>query len=140
MSFEVASIRPAEPDTFIHPSFGLNVDDESLPPGGRFTADFPLEDYIEFAYKIMPTREQEEAIFAHRPKWITTNSFVIQAKAEGNPTKDQMRLMTISPCRPLQAGRSFRDSQRSGLRARAAQAGKNRSATSTTLGRPRLRS
>jgi uncharacterized protein (TIGR03435 family) len=96
MEFEVASIRIGEPGKFAPPNFALNIDDTSIPPGGRLLADFPLESYIEFAYKIMPTREQTEAMLAHLPKWVATDRFVIQAKAEGNPTKDQMRLMMQS--------------------------------------------
>ena len=65
-------------------------------PVRRFSADFPLEIYIEFAYKIMPTREQEDAMTAPLPKWVSTDHFVIQAEAEGYPTKDQVRLMMQS--------------------------------------------
>jgi len=35
-------------------------------------------------------------MLAPLPKWVTTDNFEIQAKAEGNPTKDQMRLMMQS--------------------------------------------
>ena len=101
MSFEVASIRLAKPGTFTPPNFALNIDDTSIPPGGRFLADFPLESYIEFAYKIMPAREQESAMLAGLPDWVKTDHFVIQAEAPGSPTKDQMRLMMQS----LLAGR-----------------------------------
>jgi len=97
MSFEVASIRPGDPDKFISPTFGLNIDDSPIPPGGNFTADFPLPTYIEFAYKIMLTREQRESMLAHLPKWAATQPFVIVAKAPtASATKDQMRLMIQS--------------------------------------------
>jgi uncharacterized protein (TIGR03435 family) len=96
MTFDVASIRPAEPSTFTPPNFALNVDNTSIPPGGRFSADFPLGAYIEFAYKIMLTQEQKETMLTHLPKWVATDSFVVQARAAGNPTKDQMRLMMQS--------------------------------------------
>ena len=96
MEFEVASIRPAGTGAFVPPNFGLNIDDGPIPPGGLFTADFPLAIYIGFAYKIMPTSEQEQTMVAHLPKWVASDSFVIQAKAEGSPTKDQMRLMVQS--------------------------------------------
>jgi bla regulator protein blaR1 len=94
--FEVASIRLEKPDTFQRPNMVLNSEDTPVPPGGRFIADFPLEIYIEFAYKIMPTREQEDAMFAHLPKWVSTDRFVIEAEAPGHPTKDQIRLMMQS--------------------------------------------
>ena len=97
MSFEVASIRPGEPGKFTPPSFALSIDDSPVPPGGRFTADFPLPVYIEFAYKMMPTREQRDAMLAHLPAWVATQPFVIEAKTPiANPTKDQVRLMMQS--------------------------------------------
>ena len=96
MEFEVASIRPGDPDKFMPPTINLSVEDTSIPPGGRFFADFPLRIYIEFAYKVLLTGEQEKAIVAHLPNWVATQPFVIEARAEGNPTKDQMRLMMQS--------------------------------------------
>lgn len=94
--FDVASIRKSEPGTFLRPNMVLNNEDTPVPPGGHFIADFPLEIYIEFAYKIMPTREQEEAMLAHLPKWASTDHFVIQAEFSGHPNKDQVRLMMRS--------------------------------------------
>ena len=35
-------------------------------------------------------------MLAHLPKWVDTDFFEIEAKAAGNPTKDQMRLMMQS--------------------------------------------
>ena len=64
-----------------------------MPPGGLFIADYPLEVYIEFAYKYWPSRERRENMLAHLPKWVSTDDFGIRARAAGNPTKDQMRLM-----------------------------------------------
>jgi bla regulator protein blaR1 len=93
MTFEVASIHKAEPGPFLPPSFELGVEDTAIPPGGRFFADFALEDYIEFAYKILFTPEQRDALRAKLPLWARTDYFVIQAEAPGNPTKDQMRIM-----------------------------------------------
>jgi bla regulator protein blaR1 len=99
MSFEVASIRQSKPGTFRPPNFALDNGDVYTPfgdPGGRFTADFPLSVYIEFAYKLWLTPEQTDSMLASLPKWVATDSFEIHAKAEGNPTKDQMRLMMQS--------------------------------------------
>ena len=96
MSFEVASIRPSKPGTFTPPNFPLSNDDAYEPTGGVFTADFPLEVYLEFAYKFRPSPDQRKAIFEHLPKWVTTDHFTIHARAAGNPTKDQMRLMVQS--------------------------------------------
>jgi bla regulator protein BlaR1 len=96
MSFDVASIRPSKPGTFTPPNFPLSNDDSYGPTAGLFEADFPLMVYIEFAYKLRLTREQQESILAYLPKWVDTDSFTIQARAPGNPSKDQMRLMMQS--------------------------------------------
>ncbi|HTW66776.1 MAG TPA: TIGR03435 family protein [Bryobacteraceae bacterium] len=62
--------------------------------GGRFSNSAPLWAYIGFAYKIdgLPS---EERLPAQLPKWANEN-YVIEAIAEGNPAKDQMRLMMRS--------------------------------------------
>jgi len=96
MKFEVASVRlnpgPMEP-----PNFRLSPDDAYGETGGLLTADFALENYIEFAYKIWPTREQSQAIFGHLSRWVQTDNYQIRARAAiTNPTKDQMRLMMQS--------------------------------------------
>jgi bla regulator protein BlaR1 len=96
MAFEVASIHLAKPGTFSPPSFALDPGDSAIPPGGHFFADFPLLAYLTFAYKIWPIPEQRRALLAQMPKWAREESFLIEAKAEGNPSKDQMRLMVQS--------------------------------------------
>jgi uncharacterized protein (TIGR03435 family) len=93
MSFEVASIRH-DKGPFRSPNFPLDPGDAYATTGGRFSADFTLPTYISFAYKLSLTQEQRQAMIAHLPKWVAEDRFAIQAKAaEGNPTKDQMRLM-----------------------------------------------
>jgi bla regulator protein blaR1 len=91
--FEVASIHPGEPGTHVRPPFTLDPADSPIPPGGRFSANFPLIVYIMFAYKIWPTPELMRSWAAELPKWAQSETFVIDARASGNPTKDQMRLM-----------------------------------------------
>src|SRR6185437_3351062 len=65
-------------------------------PHGRFSAAFPVTAYISFAYKLSLTPDQRQAMLAHLPKWVDTDRIDIDAKAAGNPTKDQMRLMMQS--------------------------------------------
>jgi bla regulator protein blaR1 len=97
ISFEVASIRLGDPGKFIPPTIDLSIEDTPITPGGAFIADFSLPIYIQFAYKILLTREQQHAMVAHLPKWVVGQPFVIQAKAPmANVTKDQMRLMMQS--------------------------------------------
>lgn len=96
MEFEVASVRlnpgPQEPS-----NFRLSPDDAYTATGGMLNADFPLTTYINFAYKIWPSREQAQTMYGHLPRWVQTDSYVIHARAAGqNPTKDQMRLMMQS--------------------------------------------
>jgi hypothetical protein len=99
-SFDVASIKLANPDKFTPPNFALDDRDSitGVNPHGHFAAQLPLEAYIRFAYKLFPyAREQRDIMLAHAPKWVSSDdSYVINAQAEGHPTKDQMRLMLQS--------------------------------------------
>jgi len=90
MAFDVASVKPAKSPRF--PNFPLNNGD-AMPSGGRFSASFSLFAYIFFAYKLDAFQGKE--IPAQLPKWANED-YAIDAKADGNPTKDQMRLMMQS--------------------------------------------
>jgi bla regulator protein blaR1 len=90
MAFDVASVRPATTPRL--PIFPLNNGD-AKPPGGRFWASFAIWSYIEFAYKLDVFQWNE--LRSQLPKWANED-YAIDAKAEGNPTKDQMRLMMQS--------------------------------------------
>jgi len=99
MEFESISIRPGTPGSFTPPNFALDAGDtfgSSTDPNGRFSADFPLPEYIIFAYKLWLTQDQIQSMIAQLPEWVARESFVIEARAPGNPTKDQMRLMVQS--------------------------------------------
>jgi bla regulator protein blaR1 len=97
MSFEVASIRPAGLGASFRTNVNLNMEDEPIPFGGRFSATASLGGYIALAYKFLPTGPQSDAVFGHLPKWATTDLFTIEAKAPmANPSKDQIRLMMQS--------------------------------------------
>lgn len=93
MAFEVASIKRG---AIVQPSFPLDDSDAFTPTGGRFVANFPVFSYITFAYKLTPTADQAQAMLAHQPGWVGTDRYTIEAKATGNPTKDQFRLMMQS--------------------------------------------
>jgi hypothetical protein len=97
MAFEVASVKPSSGKLVPAPSdYPLTTADDYHPNGGRFRADLSLWRFIQFAYKIWPAEEQAQETLAHLPKWIVTDSYSIDARAAGNPTKDQMRLMVQS--------------------------------------------
>lgn len=103
MVFDIASVKVMEPGLRGHPpNFSLNDGNgftdprNGESPHGRFSAAFPVKFYITFAYKLSLTPDQRQAMFAHLPKWVDTDNIDIEAKAAGNPTKDQMRLMMQS--------------------------------------------
>jgi len=87
MVFEVASVKPAKAPTW--PKFPLDNGDAKT-PGGRFSETAPLLPFIVFAYKLSPSNPG----IAQLPEWARTDQFEIEALGAGNPTKDQMRLMT----------------------------------------------
>ena len=95
IEFDVASVKPNKsggPASSNNPLGPCNV---YSPYGGFFQANnFPLYTYILFAYKIMGN--QEQFLRLQMPEWAMTEHFDIQARAEGNPDKDQMRLMMRS--------------------------------------------
>ena len=103
MSFDVASVKLSKIPAVVTigpnqapprlPTFGLGPDD-AKPRGGRFYARFPLEVFIQFAYKLAPF--ETAVALANAPKWLRTDRYEIEAEAQGNPTKDQMRLMMQS--------------------------------------------
>ena len=98
MAFEVASVKLLKPGSrFRAPNFPLAGDgfstDSGENPHGRLSVAFPLSRYIEFAYKLTLQPELRQAMVARLPKWVDTDLIDIEAKAAGNPTKDQMRLM-----------------------------------------------
>jgi bla regulator protein blaR1 len=95
VAFEVASIKPSKAGAGGSANFPLDDGDAYL-PGGRFLARSSVPTYISFAYKLALAPEQVRSMAAGLPKWFPTDLFDIEARAEGNPTKDQMRLMMQS--------------------------------------------
>jgi bla regulator protein blaR1 len=96
LSFEVASVRLSAPNAPpSENSFQMNAQDEFSPTGGFFRSSAHLIMYIIFAYKIVDT-SQYGSLLAQLPKWGNADQFVIEARAEGNPSKNQYRLMMQS--------------------------------------------
>jgi bla regulator protein blaR1 len=93
MAFDVASVKVAEPGTFVMPTV-LPDNGDAKPSGGHFRANFILAYYISFACKL--AADQFQAMYSQLPKWTTNQLYLIEAMADGNPTKDQMRLMMQS--------------------------------------------
>ena len=99
MSFEVASVRQSVP---AHGSGSQPTSNVPLDPGAAYTptggllqaTNTPLISYIAFAYRL--NLSQAQAIEKQLPKWAVAKQYDIQARAAGNPTKDQLRLMMQS--------------------------------------------
>jgi uncharacterized protein (TIGR03435 family) len=110
--FEVASIRENKSGGPSHSNFSLDngnaffvigKDDALSPTGSLFSAkNLPLMRYITFAYKLSGTQELAlrfdyyEGLKLHVPEWVRNDRFDIEARATGQATKDQMRLMMQS--------------------------------------------
>jgi uncharacterized protein (TIGR03435 family) len=56
----------------------------------------PLCRFTFRSFKLSLTPDQRQAMLARLPKWVDTDRIDIEAKAAGNPSKDQMRLMMQS--------------------------------------------
>ena len=94
VAFDVASVKQnkSAPGSPVNSNIPLGPGDVYSPTGGLFSAtNLPLATYGFFAYKI--SGNDLQSIVSQLPKWATTDRFDIQARAEGNPTKDQFRLM-----------------------------------------------
>jgi len=95
MAFEVASIKQNKSDAPPYSNFPLNAGGMYVPNGGLFSAtNLPLVTYIFFAYNVVGNKAQFLA--PQLPGCVMTERFDIQARAEGNPTKDEMRQMMRS--------------------------------------------
>jgi len=94
IEFDLASVKQNNSDADPYSNVPLGSGDLYTPTGGLFSAtNWPLSRYIDFSYKV--NAEQVESIraqIAKLPKWANSN-YDIQARAAGNPTKDQIRLM-----------------------------------------------
>jgi uncharacterized protein (TIGR03435 family) len=90
MRFEAASVKRATTPRVLPSIFPLDQGDAKT-PGGRFSASMPLVVFVQFAYKV-PNSDIGQPL----PKSLPMGSFEIEARAPGNPTKDQMRLMMQS--------------------------------------------
>lgn len=92
MQFEVASIRESPSQSLYRANVSLDPYDDKPPTGELLSANAPLAAYIIFAYKLLNTSQFRDLI-GKLPGWAQTNYFDIEARADGMPTKDQMRLM-----------------------------------------------
>ena len=95
LEFEAASVRPSGPDSWASSNLDLDASDYFRYTGGLVTANGSLTNYILFAYKIEDASEYPR-IQAQLPKWAQERQFYLEARPDGSPTKDQLRLMVRS--------------------------------------------
>jgi uncharacterized protein (TIGR03435 family) len=95
LEFDVASVRENKSGEPAYSNFPLGPGPQFDAKGGLLVAkDMLLLQYIVFAYK--PDMFQIQEFRAKLPEWARTTRFDIEARADGSPTKDAMRLMTQS--------------------------------------------
>jgi uncharacterized protein (TIGR03435 family) len=95
LSFDVASVKLNKSNDPPNSNFPLGPGDVYVSNGGLFSATgLPLVTYLFFAYKIIGN--QGQSLLPQLPSWATADRFDIEARAEGNPGKDQMRMMMRS--------------------------------------------
>ena len=96
LEFEAASVRPSTQDSPMKGVDFLNpAGDVAPPPGGLFSWNVSLPWLINFAYDLRGSQMRRGAREA-LPKWAKDDSYTIEARAEGNPSRDDVRRMVRS--------------------------------------------
>jgi len=94
MRFEVASVRMSQPGTPLRTNFGLDSFEDTGRLNGLFSANIYLKGYIVFAYHLPSFEEQEVLLEDGLRRWEGAGTpIAIEARAEGHPTKSQVRVM-----------------------------------------------
>jgi uncharacterized protein (TIGR03435 family) len=87
LAFEVATVKPCQPGTPEPPGHGPPMVHWVF-PGGRFNAKAARFIYLmEWAYGIIPQQH------SNVPSWMSDQLYDIEAKAEGNATEHEMKVM-----------------------------------------------
>lgn len=90
--FDVASVREDRGSGRPYVNFPLGSNDAYAPTHGLLQAfDLPLPAYVQFAYRLDAL--QVVALQKQLPDWALSARYDIEARAEGDPSKDDMRLM-----------------------------------------------
>jgi uncharacterized protein (TIGR03435 family) len=90
-SFEVASVKSNRTEALGTTLFPLGPGDAYAANGGRFRAtNQALITYLRFAYRL------GQGDLLDLPRWVYNERFDVEARATGEPTKDQMRAMMRS--------------------------------------------
>ena len=96
LTFDAASVRLSSENSALKGVDFLNPAGDAAPPkGGLFSWNIQLPWLINFAYDLRSSQMRREARQA-LPKWAQDDWFTINVRAEGNPTRDQVRQMVRS--------------------------------------------
>lgn len=91
MAFDVESVKPNTSDAPASSRYPLGPGDAYVPNGNVFAAtNQALIVYLRFAHKL------GQSDLLGLPGWVYNDRFDIEARAQGSPTKDQVRLMMQS--------------------------------------------
>jgi uncharacterized protein (TIGR03435 family) len=95
LTFDAASIRPGQKFLIKGGDFLDPSSKAPPPPGGLFSWNVPVLWLIDFAYDLRALPLKREAGSA-LPKWAQEEYYTIEARAEGSPTRADVREMVRS--------------------------------------------
>jgi uncharacterized protein (TIGR03435 family) len=95
LTFDAASIRPGQKFFLKGTEFLDPVSDAAPPQGGLFSWNVPLVFLIDFAYDLRSPQLKRQAYEA-LPKPLQQESYAIEARATGSPTRADVREMVRS--------------------------------------------
>jgi uncharacterized protein (TIGR03435 family) len=96
LTFDAASVRPSTQQFDFKGIDFLNPMSDVAPPrGGLFSWNVTLPWLINFAYDLRSSQARREARLA-LPKWAQIDWLTVEARAEGNPSRDDVRQMVRS--------------------------------------------
>jgi hypothetical protein len=89
--FDVASVKQSGSNIDSHANVETSANSSFVPTGGLYSVNVNLHMFITFAYKLY--NYGWYSVASQLPKWANETNYDIEARAPGNPTKDQYRLM-----------------------------------------------
>lgn len=96
LAFDAASVRASTQELSIKGADFLNPAGNAAPTqGGLFSWNVQLPWLINFAYDLRSSQTRRQAREA-LPKWAQESWFAVDARAEGNPSRDDVRQMVLS--------------------------------------------
>lgn len=96
LTFDAVSVRPSTQDLSLKGAEFLNPAGNAAPPqGGLFSWNVQLPWLINFAYDLRSSQTRREAREA-LPKWAQESWFTVDARAEGKPSRSDIRQMVRS--------------------------------------------